>query len=380
MAEGPETSLTWEQLADDPYPALNDLRTTAPVAYGTRLGRWLVTSRRLVLDVLLDTEGFTTSHPASPVQRTLGYQMLSTDGADQIRHRRPFAPSFRLRSLAEDVAPLVRARAASLLAEFEADGGPINPVTAQLAVGTVVDVLGLLVDDLHQVRSWYDDLAAALADKNVGGPAAADAVRSVREAVGSTLQGAPSGALASLGVAAHAGLTTEEIGSNVLLILFGGIETTESMMLNALWCIAHHDIDQVRLVDHPELLANTIEESLRWEPAVQTLTRFAVTDTEINGVPVRQGQAIECMVAGANRDPDYFHTPDAFQADRPNAKDHVTFGFGRHLCLGLHLARLETTILLQELFGRLGQVDIDYEQSLRPHGHEFRRSSHLVTR
>jgi cytochrome P450 len=378
VTERPETALTWEELAESPYPALGELRAVTPVAYASHLDRWLVTSRDLVLEVLRDPGRFTTTDGESPIQRTLGQQMLSSDGEDQMRHRRPFTAGFRLRSLAETVGPLIEARAESVLDELDAGGGPLNPVAAGLAVGTVVDVLGLIVDNLALVRSWYDDLAAALADKDPKGFLAVDAVRAVRDAVGSTLAGAPRGILAELAVDADADLTPEEIGSNVLLILFGGIETTESMILNAVWCVAHHEIDGARLRGDDRLLANATEESLRWEPAVQTLTRFAVDDTTLDGVELRAGDIVECMVGAANRDPSYFQDPDAFIVDRPNAKDHLTFGYGRHLCLGLHLARLEANIFLRLLLRRRSQLRVNGQHSLPPFGHEFRRPPRLV--
>jgi cytochrome P450 len=239
---------------------------------------------------------------------------------------------------------------------------------ARLSVQTIASLLGLRHDD-RSVRDWYRDLALALSD--FSGEGGRSAGRATAAVVKETLVGACARPVAS-------DLTDEEWAANLALVLFGGIETAESMLLNALWALLTHP-DQLAAVRRtPALLPAAVEESLRWEPGVQSLTRFTTRAVTIGGIDLERGSAIQCMVGAANRDPLHFVAPDAFDASRPNASDHLTFGYGRHFCLGVHLARIEAAaalaVLLQS-FPRLELVDADES---RPRGHEFRKPRRLL--
>jgi cytochrome P450 len=175
-------------------------------------------------------------------------------------------------------------------------------------------------------------------------------------------------------------LADAEILSNALIILFGGIETTDAMMSNAIWALLTHPEQRARVTADPALRANAIEESLRWEPAVQSCTRFATRDVVLEGVEIRAGQTVQCMLSGANRDPAHFLDPDRFDVTRPNAGDHLAFGIGRHLCLGTHLARLETRVAVDLMLDSLPTVRLDPDHPARPTGYEFRKPPTLRVR
>ncbi len=384
-------TVTLETLDADPYPLLAQLRLREPVTWSDALRRWLVTPRELCVRVLMDTASFTTDSASSPIKATFGPQMLSTDGEAQRHHRAPFAPTFRRRALADGIEPAVRERVARLVdAIADEPGAPqrradIRNLAAIVSVGTVVDVLGLATDDLGLVRSWYDDFAAALANVE-NAPAIAERGRAtaalVREQIGQQLAGAldvtPSRLDAIAEQSRSSGLDDEAFGANVLLILFGGIETMESMILNATWALLRHaDALEAVRADRAHL-PRAIEESLRWEPAVQTLTRFATRDVGLDGADIGEGEIVECMIGGANRDPDHFRDPDLYLIDRDNASDHLTFGWGRHLCLGLHLARLETGAVIDQLLDRLPGLRLDPDVPSAPRGHEFRKPPRLA--
>jgi len=168
-------------------------------------------------------------------------------------------------------------------------------------------------------------------------------------------------------------LSDDEIVANALIILFGGIETTESMILNALWALLIHPDQFQQVMADRMLLPAAIEESLRWEPAVQTCTRTARTRAVIRGVTINEGDAVQCMLGAANRDPDHFTDPDAFDIHRSNAAEHLSFGYGRHFCLGAELARVEAQIGLDLLFDRLPDLSLKEARTVPPQGHEFRK-------
>ena len=167
-------------------------------------------------------------------------------------------------------------------------------------------------------------------------------------------------------------LTEAEIIANLLIVLFGGIETTESMIGNALWAVLSHPAIARTVVADPAKVEAVIEESMRWDPAVQSCTRFTTEPVEIRGVQIPANETVQCMLGAANRDPDHFPDPDRFDPGRANAGDHLAFGAGRHFCLGASLARIEAEQALVRVLGGLPGLRLDPSRPTRPYGHEFR--------
>ena len=99
--------------------------------------------------------------------------------------------------------------------------------------------------------------------------------------------------------------------------------------------------------------------------------RFTTEPVEIRGVPIPANETVQCMLGAANRDPAHFEDPDCFDPQRPNARDHLSFGAGRHFCLGATLARMEAKEAIARVLGLPG-LRLDPERPSRPHGHEFR--------
>ena len=129
--------------------------------------------------------------------------------------------------------------------------------------------------------------------------------------------------------------------SNAAVLLFGGIETTEGMIANAIAHLLAHPDQLAAVRAEPALLANAIEESLRLEPAAAVSTATRPRAVELAGAPIAAGELVIVSIAGANRDPAVFPDPDAFDVRRANAKLHAAFAAGPHVCIGMHLARLE---------------------------------------
>jgi cytochrome P450 len=143
-----------------------------------------------------------------------------------------------------------------------------------------------------------------------------------------------------------------EMVTTATLLLTAGHVTTVNLITNSTLTLLRHPEALERLRSNPAIIANLIEEVLRYEPPVQFTLRNALTDLEIEGVKVPQGSIIAVMNAAANRDPARFKDPDRFDPERPNI-EHFGFGEGIHYCVGAPLARLETSIALRTLVRRL---------------------------
>lgn len=148
------------------------------------------------------------------------------------------------------------------------------------------------------------------------------------------------------------GLTERELKATAGLVLAAGFETTVNLLGNGIALLTGHPGQLDTLRARPELWANAVDEVLRVDPPVLMTGRMASRDTAVAGIPIRRGQLVTTVLAGANRDPEVFENPHAFDVTRPNARDHVSFGAGRHYCLGAQLARMEGEIGLRTIFDR----------------------------
>jgi cytochrome P450 len=370
------------ELARDPHPRLAELRAHEPVSWLPELNGWLVTRRDLALDVMRDAETFTVDDPRFSTAQVVGPSMLSLDGAEHTRHREPFAAPFRPREVREGFAEFIETETDRLVTALEPQGAAeLRRVFAgPLAVAVVTRALGLAGVGTDTVLAWYDAIVRAVSDLTAGhtaDPAGPKAYAQLRAAVEATVA---EGAGTSLLAAAADRLTLPEVGSNAAVLMFGGIETTEAMITNALLHLLRYP-DQLALVrDDFALLDGAIEESLRLEPGAAVVDRYATRDTALGPATIREGDLVTVSLAGANRDPAVFPDPDRFDVRRENARLQLAFAHGPHYCLAAHLARLETRIALRHLLDRLPALRLDPDHPTAPHGLVFRKPPTLHVR
>ena len=148
------------------------------------------------------------------------------------------------------------------------------------------------------------------------------------------------------------GLTDRELRATAGLVLAAGFETTVNLLGNGIALLTAHRDQRAELCADPSLWPNAVDEILRVDPPVLLTGRTCLRDTEVAGVPVRRGDVVATILAGANRDPEIFADPERFDIHRANARDHVSFSAGRHYCLGAALARMEGEVGLRALFER----------------------------
>src|SRR4029078_13658460 len=142
------------------------------------------------------------------------------------------------------------------------------------------------------------------------------------------------------------------------IIATAGHDTTSSSTAGAMWALATVPGLLERVRADPALIPNLIEEAIRWTTPVRTFMRSASADTELRGRKIKAGDWLMLCYASGNRDEEVFPNPDTFDIDRaPNRQ--LAFGFGAHLCLGQHLARLEMRILYEELLPKLKSVRLN---------------------
>jgi cytochrome P450 len=355
-------NVTIAELEADPHPELARLRATTPVGWVPALGAWLVTRRDLALEAMRDDEGLTVDDQRFSTAQVVGQSMLTRDGAEHGRHRDPFARPFRLDAVRERFGELVVDETDRLIDAFEDGRAELRrELAGPLAVAMVAHLLGLERTD--EVLGWYDAIVASVSGVSAGRPVTQEGAAAFAElsaSLGTVLDDAP-------------GLSREEVVSNAAVIMFGGIETTEGMIANAIWHLLTNPSELELVRADRSLLPNAVEESLRLEPAAAVIDRYATRDVELGGVTIPRGDQVTISIAGANRDPAVFPDPDRFDVRRENAKLHVAFAQGPHVCIGMHLARLEAHTAVGRVLDRLPGLRLDPHRPSTPVGLVFRK-------
>ena len=236
------------RLSADPYPILAELREHEPVTWVPETSMWFVTRHDEVRTVLSDFHTYTVDTEESIIRDMFGRHMMTLDGPEQIRHKKQCMGMFRPRDLADSVGSSVDDRVVRLIDAFaDGDRGELRSQVARpLAVETVTEILGLPLDQVPEIAAWYDRFADALAnfvrDHNVralGHEASRRFAALVASVVESLNYDSPDSLVKRL-VQTTDGLTDAEIVSNALIIMFGGIETTEAQLCNTVWSLLSH--------------------------------------------------------------------------------------------------------------------------------------------
>lgn len=161
-------------------------------------------------------------------------------------------------------------------------------------------------------------------------------------------------------------LSTNEIIDIMFGVLLAGHETTTNQSANTILSLLEKEGAWRSLAEDASKIPNTVEEGLRFRPSVVAWRRKTMKDVEISGVEVPAGANLLVFLAAANRDESLFGVPDDFDLERQNARQHISFGYGPHFCLGAPLARLEMKIILERLTQRIPTMRLKSEQSLDP--------------
>lgn len=384
MSERPPTL---EELAGDAHPHLARLRRRAPVTWVPALEAFLVTGWAAANEVLRDPVTFTVDDPRFSTARVVGASMLSTDGATHARYRDPFTAPFRAGSVTERFGDGVGRTVDACLDRMMA-GGPTaelrSALAGPLAASTMSQALGLDgpdAIDASTLLGWYRAIVHSVSVVAGGCPvtaAGAAAMTDLDAALRSHLGGADADSVLA-DAAGPGGLDPAEVVSNAAVIMFGGIETTEGMLLNAVWHLLGEP-DQVATVRaEPALVTAAVEESLRMEPAAAVVDRYATRDVEVAGTAIRAGAQVTVSLAGANRDPAEFPNPDWFDLHRPRRRRHLAFAGGPHVCLGMDLARLEVVSAITAITVRFPRLRLAAGAE-SPTGLVFRKPQHLPVR
>ncbi|MGH3556606.1 MAG: cytochrome P450 [Mycobacterium sp.] len=355
----------------DPYTEMARLRREQPVQRIDTSGMpheeskpvFMVYRHEEVQQMLRDNETFSSSIIIDAFGDVLGrHVMLGMDEPEHGRHRALVAKAFSQKAMARWEDELVGKVGNELIDQFAARGHAdlVKEFTFPYPTQIIAGLLGLPREDYPQFQRWSISLLSFTINPERG-RAASLALQEYFTPILAARRVEPRDDLMTgLAQAEIDGekLSDEEIFSFLRLLLPAGVETTYRSLGNMLFGLLSNT-DQLHAVRADRsLLPQAIEEAVRWEPPLLTITRVATRDTELAGVPIPAGSSVMPMLGAANRQDDRYPDPDRFDIFR-SARAHIGFGYGVHVCLGMHLARLEMRVALNLLFDRLPNLRLD---------------------
>jgi cytochrome P450 len=285
------------------------------------------------------------------------------DPPDHDRLRGLLSRAFTPRQVAR-VRPITEQLANELVdAALEARAVDLYDAFAQrLPLQVICTLLAIPSIDHHAVGEWTAALSLATAtptpEARVGADRAILAFDEYVSALIAERRARPGDDLLSELIAVEeAGdrLSKDELVAMVVQMLYAGHETTRNLIGNGLYTLLQHPAQLARLRREPALLSGAVEEMLRYEPPILFVSRVAQTDLEWAGVSVGKGDLVHLGLASANRDPEHFNHPDAFEVGRTPIRN-LSFGWGMHFCLGAGIARMEGRVAFEALLARTAKI------------------------
>jgi cytochrome P450 len=358
---------------EDPYAVLAELRARCPALKDEGFGSVILTRyddiRAIVSDLTMWRDALKGEE--SVLQRLLaGAEMpegprsettsiLTLDDPDHARIRQPLAQALYAR--VARFRPEVERIVSETLDAIDASG-PFDLMPSfcvPIPIDVIASILGVEHGRLAEFRAWSEGVIQSLnpfrnEEQTKVMEAAREALNDYFTRLIAQRKAEPRDDLISDMTRLQAdglAVSDAELRINLQALLIGGNLTTTDLIGNAVRLLLKNPAELAKLRADPALINAVVEEALRYEPPVDATGRIAPRDMEVSGCPVRQKEAFTLFLRAANRDPEVFENPDAFDVTRAK-KPHVAFGGGAHICIGAPLARLEAQVALLRLFER----------------------------
>ncbi|MEC8347787.1 MAG: cytochrome P450 [Pseudomonadota bacterium] len=348
------------------YEGFKLLRDHAPVTQLEADGPWQVARHADVHAILRDHETFSSEVSIRPPEERGAPSMLFSDPPMHNRLRKLVSVAFKPGQI-QLQEQQIRSRCNALLDAMPTDTelDLVQALAAPLPVMVIAEMLGVEDGDMAAFKAWSDEIFSNIGEILFGTPSA-ESEYAAQEMNAYFLQRIndirrhPKEHLLGQLVATKTEdgkLDDEELLSFCRLLLIAGNETTTGL-ITASARIFHEEPDTlVQLKQNPQLAKNFVEEALRFYSPFSATVRRTTKDVEIAGQAIAAGELVIPLLASANRDERVFEAPDTFRLDRsPNP--HLGLGFGIHVCLGAHLARLEGKIVVEQMAQRYRSIEL----------------------
>ena len=351
-------------LAD--HETLAELRRTDPVHRAEVDGHgsyWAVLKHADVVHVARHPDVFSASLGGVVLEdlpqeslEMMRHMLLAMDPPVHDLHRKPLAEHFKA-SVIAGMEDQIREICRDILSDAAEQGEVefVHEVTSALPSRVIGRLMGLPEEDWGRIHE--------LAERNTSGDETGAAIEMAMYAIelaGRRRSEEPRDDLTSIILGSDYGgkpMSDVDFGSFFVQLVTAGNDTTKTMLASGLLALLQHPDQLALLRADPSLTAGAVEEILRWANPLHYFRRTATTETTLRGVPIAAGDKVAMVYTSANRDPDVFDDPDAFDIRRdPNP--HLSFGIAGHFCLGVHLARLEGRVFFEELLATFPTIEL----------------------
>jgi len=353
---------------NSPYPYFEYMRRTDPVWHGTFMDQeqmpkelrpddeWVLFGYDGVFQAFRDDRIFTSATYDKSIGLVMGHTILAMGGKEHHDHRSLVAKAFRATALERWEPSVIGPVCDRLIDEIKNDGHAdlVKALTFEFPTRIISELLGLPAEDLDMFRRLSLDLISIQTDIMAGLTAAAELHGYFLDQVEQRRHKPTDDIIGDLVAAEIDGekLTDDAIIAFLRLLLPAGLETTYRSSGNLLYLLLTHP-EQLAMVNQDRsLIPAAIEEGLRFETPLTTVMRTTTEDVEVSGRTIPAGAQVDMCMGSANRDESRWRDANKFDIRRPRHA-HIAFAGGIHMCLGMHLARMETRVMLNSLLDGL---------------------------
>ena len=372
----------WESFIDgQPFDLFKRLRQEAPIYWHEESldfepGFWALTKHEDIVRVSKDPLTFSSAagghlmsmgDPAvvdpSAVAAIIG-NMIGMDPPDHQIYRKMVAPSFTpkaIRNLESDMRIKIRELLENV--ERKSDFNFVTEISEQLPLWVLCEMMGIPESDRPKIRDLVNNLTDASIQQD---PENAfqiwvnymELFKMGRDMIEERRKNPTDDLMSVVANTKIEGgeLPPELLDGFFLLMVIAGNETTRNTLTGGIMALTENPEERNKLLKDPSLVSNATDEMLRWVTSVIYFRRTAMKDTNIRGQDIKKGDKVVMWYGSANRDEDIFTDGDLFRVDRENAKKHLAFGAGEHLCLGNRLGHMQIRILFEELLARFPNI------------------------
>ncbi|MBL6899725.1 MAG: cytochrome P450 [SAR86 cluster bacterium] len=372
----------WESFIDgQPFDLFKRLRQEAPIYWHEESldfepGFWALTKHEDIVRVSKDPLTFSSAagghlmsmgDPAvvdpSAVAAIIG-NMIGMDPPDHQIYRKMVAPSFTpkaIRNLESDMRLKIRELLENV--EGKSDFNFVTEISEQLPLWVLCEMMGIPESDRPKIRDLVNNLTDASIQQD---PENAfqiwvnymELFKMGRDMIEERRKNPTDDLMSVVANTKIEGgeLPPELLDGFFLLMVIAGNETTRNTLTGGIMALTENPEERNKLLKDPSLVSNATDEMLRWVTSVIYFRRTAMKDTNIRGQDIKKGDKVVMWYGSANRDEDIFTDGDLFKVDRENAKKHLAFGAGEHLCLGNRLGHMQIRILFEELLARFPNI------------------------